>query len=433
MDDVVYGALRHFADSWGLLLMVLVFCGRGRLGLPSRRPQGPGRAANQISPERRTPRGRTDPRCSGSSSLSGPRLPRRRSLGLPSRRPPGAARGRHPNLPQRGRAPADDQPTRAHREVDAATQTETTGHEWDGIKELDTPMPRWWLWTFYAHHRLGGDLLDPVAGLADVTRATPGLLGYSSRQQRRRRDRRRAGGERAARPSGSSAGLRGGGARPRAPALSRPPAAPAIFRNNCAACHGAGAGGVVGHYPEPARRRLALGRHRGRHPADRHPRHPLRPRPRHPLRQMPAFGDILRPEEIDGLVAVRAVALGAAEDPAPAAAASRPSSTTAPPATARRHRRPRVRRPEPHRRRSGSTAATPRRSARPSTRPLRHHARLRRPPSGPDIAKVAVYVTSLGGGEDALHPGQRRPSAPPGAFSSKDRRRPAASSTATEP
>ncbi len=36
-----------------------------------------------------------------------------------------------------------------HREVDQATGTETTGHEWDGIKELDTPMPRWWLWIFY--------------------------------------------------------------------------------------------------------------------------------------------------------------------------------------------------------------------------------------------------------------------------------------------
>lgn len=38
----------------------------------------------------------------------------------------------------------------ADRDFDEATQTETTGHEWDGIKELDTPMPRWWLWTFYA-------------------------------------------------------------------------------------------------------------------------------------------------------------------------------------------------------------------------------------------------------------------------------------------
>lgn len=35
------------------------------------------------------------------------------------------------------------------REIDKATGTETTGHEWDGIKELDTPMPRWWLIVFY--------------------------------------------------------------------------------------------------------------------------------------------------------------------------------------------------------------------------------------------------------------------------------------------
>jgi cytochrome c oxidase cbb3-type subunit 3 len=26
----------------------------------------------------------------------------------------------------------------------------TTGHSWDGIEELNTPLPRWWLWTFYA-------------------------------------------------------------------------------------------------------------------------------------------------------------------------------------------------------------------------------------------------------------------------------------------
>ena len=33
---------------------------------------------------------------------------------------------------------------------DDLTSTKTTGHEWDGIKELNTPLPRWWLWTFYA-------------------------------------------------------------------------------------------------------------------------------------------------------------------------------------------------------------------------------------------------------------------------------------------
>lgn len=38
----------------------------------------------------------------------------------------------------------------ANREIDEVSGTQTTGHEWDGIKELDTPMPRWWVWTFYA-------------------------------------------------------------------------------------------------------------------------------------------------------------------------------------------------------------------------------------------------------------------------------------------
>ena len=36
------------------------------------------------------------------------------------------------------------------KERDAFTGIETTGHEWDGIKELNNPAPRWWLWVFYA-------------------------------------------------------------------------------------------------------------------------------------------------------------------------------------------------------------------------------------------------------------------------------------------
>ena len=36
------------------------------------------------------------------------------------------------------------------KEIDELSGTQTTGHEWDGIKELDTPLPRWWVWTFYA-------------------------------------------------------------------------------------------------------------------------------------------------------------------------------------------------------------------------------------------------------------------------------------------
>ena len=37
-----------------------------------------------------------------------------------------------------------------NRERDEVSGTETTGHEWDGLKELDTPLPRWWLFIFYA-------------------------------------------------------------------------------------------------------------------------------------------------------------------------------------------------------------------------------------------------------------------------------------------
>jgi cytochrome c oxidase cbb3-type subunit 3 len=35
------------------------------------------------------------------------------------------------------------------KNVDDVTGVETTGHEWDGIKELNNPLPRWWLIVFY--------------------------------------------------------------------------------------------------------------------------------------------------------------------------------------------------------------------------------------------------------------------------------------------
>jgi cytochrome c oxidase cbb3-type subunit 3 len=71
----------------------------------------------------------------------------------------------------------------APREKDDISGTETTGHEWDGIKELNTPLPRWWLWTFYATivFALGYVIAYPAWPL--VSGATPGILGYSSRAE----------------------------------------------------------------------------------------------------------------------------------------------------------------------------------------------------------------------------------------------------------
>ena len=36
-----------------------------------------------------------------------------------------------------------------NKDIDEQSGVETTGHEWDGIKELNNPAPRWWLWVFY--------------------------------------------------------------------------------------------------------------------------------------------------------------------------------------------------------------------------------------------------------------------------------------------
>lgn len=71
----------------------------------------------------------------------------------------------------------------AERRIDPATGTETVGHEWDGIEELDTPMPRWWLWTLYATiiFAIGYCIAYPAWPL--VNRATAGVLGWSSHKQ----------------------------------------------------------------------------------------------------------------------------------------------------------------------------------------------------------------------------------------------------------
>jgi cytochrome c oxidase cbb3-type subunit III len=67
------------------------------------------------------------------------------------------------------------------KHIDEPTNTETTGHEWDGIKELNTPLPRWWLWTFYACivWAIAYTVAFPAWPL--ISSATTGVLGYSSR------------------------------------------------------------------------------------------------------------------------------------------------------------------------------------------------------------------------------------------------------------
>ncbi|WP_340117592.1 cytochrome-c oxidase, cbb3-type subunit III [Pelagibius sp. 7325] len=70
----------------------------------------------------------------------------------------------------------------AHKkEVDQVSGIETTGHEWDGIKELNNPLPRWWLWTFYVSclWALAYWVVMPAWPL--INSFTTGVIGYSSR------------------------------------------------------------------------------------------------------------------------------------------------------------------------------------------------------------------------------------------------------------
>ena len=119
----------------------------------------------------------------------------------------------------------------------------TTGHSWDGIEEFDNPMPRWWLWTFYATIIWAVVYMIFYPAWPLVSRATSGVLGYSSR------------GEVAAEIASVNAANqvwydRLVATEPTAIAADAElnrfavNAGAAVFRAQCSQCHGAGADGL---------------------------------------------------------------------------------------------------------------------------------------------------------------------------------------------
>ncbi len=134
----------------------------------------------------------------------------------------------------------------APREKDEISGTETTGHEWDGIRELDTPMPRWWLWTYYACivFALGYMIAYPAWPL--IHGATPGLLGYSSRAELLKDVDAARAGQSAQLEKVKALSL--DDIRKDADLLQFAVAGGrAAFRLNCIQCHGSGAAGGKGY------------------------------------------------------------------------------------------------------------------------------------------------------------------------------------------
>ena len=105
-------------------------------------------------------------------------------------------------------------------------------HEYDGIREYDNPLPRWWLWIFYAtivfvplYYVLPGRLGENGGNVAEYDAE---VAAYKS-------------GQPAAPPTISSEALL---------ALSKDREAleegREVYARNCVACHGADGGGVIG-------------------------------------------------------------------------------------------------------------------------------------------------------------------------------------------
>jgi len=187
-------------------------------------------------------------------------------------------------------------------QIDEATGVPTMGHEWDGIQELDNPMPRWWLWTFYACIVFAAGYCIAYPAIPLLDRATTGMLGWTSHGQLADETAKAVVAQASTKAALATvdittldthsplmqAAVEGGRA---------------AFKINCATCHGAGAAGTRG-YPNLNDDDWLWGGSRAeihqtlihgiRQPGDDATR----------MSQMPAFGrdGILKPEEIADLV-----------------------------------------------------------------------------------------------------------------------------------
>ncbi len=194
------------------------------------------------------------------------------------------------------------------KRIDEPTGTETVGHEWDGIEELNTPLPRWWLWALYATIVWGIGYTIAYPAWPMISKATAGVLGWSSRDELQREMTVEQGRRApivnaiATRPVEQlksdarlwQAAIEGGRA---------------AFRVNCVQCHGSGAAGSKGFPNLNDDDWLWGGDITSIHYTIEHGiRNPDHDKTR--MSQMPAFGrdGLLQPREIDDVTAfVRAV------------------------------------------------------------------------------------------------------------------------------
>ncbi len=123
---------------------------------------------------------------------------------------------------------------------------ETTGHSWDGIEEFNNPLPRWWVWVFYATIVWGVIYTIAYPAWPLVNSATAGVMGWSTRANvaaeiAAAEEANAAINERLASVELASIA---DDAELSTYAVS---AGSAVFKTWCAQCHGSGAAGAKGY------------------------------------------------------------------------------------------------------------------------------------------------------------------------------------------
>jgi len=131
-------------------------------------------------------------------------------------------------------------------ERDALSGVETTGHEWDGLKELDNPAPRWWLtvWIVSILFCVGYWVVFPA--WPTISGHTKGLFGWNEYQKLRNEQKEITARQGTYLTRFEHMDFNQIKANPDVYEFARAGGA-VVFKDNCAACHGAGGEGRKGY------------------------------------------------------------------------------------------------------------------------------------------------------------------------------------------
>jgi cytochrome c oxidase cbb3-type subunit 3 len=130
-------------------------------------------------------------------------------------------------------------------EKDIVSGRDTTGHDWDGVKELNTPLPNWWVIVFAACVVIAAIQCLLYPSFPGVTGYFHGLLGYSQRTAVDRAVAEVQAQRAEAMNQIATASFEDIRKDPQLMAVAMA-AGRIIFADNCQPCHGAGGGGQPG-------------------------------------------------------------------------------------------------------------------------------------------------------------------------------------------